>query len=113
VQTDGGGAVVITTAQRARDARKPAVSILGAGESHTHWQIAQMPDLTASAAAASARAALEMAGVTPGDIDVFEPYDSFTISVIVQLGTSAFAGAARAARSSRTAAWRQGASCRR
>jgi len=47
--TDGGGAVVVTTAERARDAAKRAIRILGAGESHTHWHIAQMPDLTTTA----------------------------------------------------------------
>ncbi len=44
-----------------------------------------MPDLATSAGAASARAAFAMAGISPGDVDVLEPYDAFTISVVIQL----------------------------
>ena len=83
--TDGGGALIITSAARARDAAKRPVRILGAGESHTHWHIPQMPDLTVSATAVAGREAFEMAGIKPGDVDVLEPYDSFTITVIMQL----------------------------
>jgi acetyl-CoA acetyltransferase len=83
--TDGGAAVVVTNQSRARDAAKRPVRVLGAGESHTHYQIAQMPDLTVSAAAVSGREAFAMAGVTPADVDVLEPYDSFTITVLLAL----------------------------
>ncbi|MGE0555271.1 MAG: acetyl-CoA acetyltransferase [Gemmatimonadales bacterium] len=83
--TDGGGAAVLTTAARARDAAKPAIRVLGAGESHSHWHIAQMPDLTVSAGARSARDAFAMAGIVPADVDVLEPYDSFTITVLMAL----------------------------
>jgi acetyl-CoA acetyltransferase len=90
--TDGGGAIVVTTAERARNAAKPSVSVLGAGESHTHWHIAQMPDLTVSAGATSAKQAFGMAGVTPADVDVLEPYDSFTITVLMSLEDLGFCG---------------------
>ena len=83
--TDGGGALVLTNQARARDAAKKAIRVLGAGESHTHWHIGQMPDMTETAAKMAGREAFEMAGVRPKDIDVFEPYDSFTITVILQL----------------------------
>jgi acetyl-CoA acetyltransferase len=83
--TDGGGALVVTTAERARDAAKPAVRVLGAGESQTHWSIALMPDLNVSAGAVSSREAFGMAGITPADVDVLEPYDSFTITVLQSL----------------------------
>jgi acetyl-CoA acetyltransferase len=83
--TDGGGAAVLTTANRARDAAKRAVRVLGAGESHTHWRISQMPDLTVSAGARSARDAFARAGITAADVDVLEPYDSFTITVLMAL----------------------------
>jgi acetyl-CoA acetyltransferase len=59
--------------------------VLGAGESHTHWSISQMPDMTVTATAASAPAAFSMAGVAPGEVDFVEPYDAFTSSVILQL----------------------------
>jgi acetyl-CoA acetyltransferase len=83
--TDGGGAAVVTTAERARDAAKRAVRVLGVGESQTHWSIAQMPDLTVTAGAVSGREAFSMAGITPADVDVLEPYDSFTITVLLAL----------------------------
>jgi acetyl-CoA acetyltransferase len=83
--TDGGGAVVLTTASRARDAAKRPVRVLGAGESHTHWRISQMPDLTVSAGARSARDAFSRAGITTADVDFVQPYDSFTITVLMAL----------------------------
>jgi acetyl-CoA acetyltransferase len=83
--TDGGGAVVVTNGQRAKDARKRAIRVIGAGESHTHWHTSQMRDLTRTAAAASGRDAFAMAGITPRDVDVLEPYDSFTITVLLAL----------------------------
>jgi acetyl-CoA acetyltransferase len=90
--TDGGGAVVVTTAARARDAAKRAVRVLGAAESHTHWHISQMPDLTVSAGARSGPEAFAMAGITPADVDVIEPYDSFTITVLMALEDLGFCG---------------------
>ena len=83
--TDGGGALILTNQERAADAAKKAIRVLGAGESHTHWHIGQMPDMTETAARMAGRKAFEMAGIQPKDIDVFEPYDSFTITVILQL----------------------------
>jgi acetyl-CoA acetyltransferase len=83
--TDGGGAVVMTRADRARDARKTAVRVLGAGESHVQWHVSQCPDLTVTPGAASGRAALAMAGITPVDVDVFQPYDNFTHAVLLYL----------------------------
>jgi acetyl-CoA acetyltransferase len=91
--TDGGGALVIASEDRARDLRKPPAWILGHGQAATHYSIAQMPDLaSADAIAASGRAAFERAGLTPGDIDVAEIYDSFTITVILSLEALGFCG---------------------
>jgi acetyl-CoA acetyltransferase len=83
--TDGGGAVVIVSAERARDLPKAPVWILGHGESHTHLGIMSMPDLTTTPALYSGAAAFGMAGVTPADVDVAELYDSFTITVLLTL----------------------------
>jgi acetyl-CoA acetyltransferase len=89
--TDGGGAVVVTTAERARNARKPPVWVLGHGEAHTHNSIANMPDLaTHRAAVLSGRDAFTRAGLTPADIDVAEIYDSFTITVVMTLEALGF-----------------------
>jgi acetyl-CoA acetyltransferase len=85
LMTDGGAAAVITTKARARDAAKRPVRILGAGESHTQWHIAEMKDLTVSAGAVSGREAFAMAGVTPDDVDFLEPYDNFTSAVVMHV----------------------------
>jgi acetyl-CoA acetyltransferase len=83
--TDGGGAIVLTTRERARDTAKAPIRVLGAGESLTHRHIMEMPSLTRTSGAASARDAFAMAGVGPGDVDVLEAYDSFTITVLLAL----------------------------
>jgi acetyl-CoA acetyltransferase len=85
VVSDGGGAYVVTTADRARDLRRPAVRMLGYGERIGHAAIGQMPDFTRTAAADSGPAALRMAGLKPGDIDCAQFYDSFTITVMLAL----------------------------
>ena len=83
--SDGGGAVIVTTAERAKDLKKKPVMVLGSGESHTHRGISGMPDLTVSPAKLSGERAFRMAGLTPGDIDVLQLYDSFTITVLLEL----------------------------
>ncbi len=89
--TDGGGAVVITSAARAAQTRKGPIWVLGHGESHTHNTIVNMPDLAVHGAAiASGHAAFEMAGLTPAEIAVAEIYDSFTITVILTLEALGF-----------------------
>ncbi|WP_269304227.1 acetyl-CoA acetyltransferase [Aeromicrobium sp. HA] len=83
--TDGGGAVVMTSAERALDLPQPAVHYLGGGEALTHVSISQMPDLTVTAAAASSDRAFAAAGLRPSDVDVVELYDAFTINVLLFL----------------------------
>jgi acetyl-CoA acetyltransferase len=83
--TDGGGAVIVTSAERARTLRKPPVFILGAGEAHWHKDIFQMPDLTVSAATESGSRAFANAGLRPADVDVLQLYDAFTINTLLFL----------------------------
>jgi len=83
--TDGAGAVVVTRADRARDARHRPAYVLGAATCHTHSMISQMPDLTVTAGAVSGPNAFGRAGIAPGDVDVLELYDSFTITVLLAL----------------------------
>lgn len=85
VISDGGGAVILTTAERARDLRKPPAYILGAAGAQTHWNISQMEDYATSAAAKCGPIAFGQAGVTPADIDTIQFYDSFTITVLTML----------------------------
>ena len=88
--TDGGGAVVIVSPERAVDLPKPAIWVAGHGESHTHQTIANMPDLTTTPADHSGPAAMAMAGITHADVDVAELYDSFTITVLLTLEALGF-----------------------
>jgi acetyl-CoA acetyltransferase len=67
VVSDGGGAVMVTTEERARDLRQMPVYVLGSSEGHTHAQISQMPDLTVTAAAMTGPRAFAEAGVRPDD----------------------------------------------
>lgn len=85
VVSDGGGAVLVTTEERARDLKQPPVYVLGSSESHTHAHISQMPDLTVTAAAMTAPRAFAEAGVRPDDINMAMIYDSFTITVLLLL----------------------------
>jgi acetyl-CoA acetyltransferase len=83
--TDGAGAFVMTSRERARDLPKPPVAVLGAASCGSHSMISQMPDLTTTAGAVSGPAAFAMAGVKPGDVDLLMGYDSFTITALLHL----------------------------
>ncbi|CAN5911300.1 thiolase [soil metagenome] len=83
--TDGGGAVILTSAERARDLTQSPVYLLGVGEAHHHRNISQMSDLTSTAAADSGRRAYDMAGVGPYNVDVVMLYDAFTINTVMFL----------------------------
>jgi acetyl-CoA acetyltransferase len=88
--TDAGGAVVVVSAERAKDCKKPPVWVLGSGEATTHQTITNMPDLTTTPAAISGPRAFAMAGVRHEDIDVVEVYDSFTYTALVTLEALGF-----------------------
>ncbi|MPZ44004.1 MAG: thiolase [Betaproteobacteria bacterium] len=83
--TDGGGAMIVTSAERARALKKPAAYVLGIGEALSHASIANMADLTVTAATESGPAAFGMAGVTHADIDMLSLYDAFTLTPILFL----------------------------
>ncbi|GAC1530193.1 MAG: thiolase [Acidimicrobiales bacterium] len=83
--TDGAGAFVMTSAERARDLARPPVYVLGAGTCHDHMMISEMPDLTTTPGAISGPNAFRMAGIKPDDVDVLMGYDSFTITALLHL----------------------------
>jgi acetyl-CoA acetyltransferase len=83
--SDGGGALILTSTERARDLKQPPAVVLGAGAAHWHREIAQMPDFTQTAALDSGKRAYAMAGVSSRDIDVLQLYDAFTINPILFL----------------------------
>jgi acetyl-CoA C-acetyltransferase len=84
VVSDGGGALIVTRPEIARSLKRPRVKVLGAGE-HIKGQLGGKVDLSWSAARVSGAAAFEEAQVSPSDIQYASIYDSFTITVLMQL----------------------------
>jgi len=87
--SDGGGALVVTSAERARDLKKAPVQILGAAEAVCHTAAGRR-DLTDMAAGQSGPRAMAMAGVSHADVDLCMIYDSFTITVVETLENLGF-----------------------
>jgi acetyl-CoA acetyltransferase len=90
--SDGGGAYVMTSVERARDMRQPVVEVGGVGHawsySGVHW--ATQGDFTASPQVFSAPVGFGMAGITPADVDVLACYDPFTIATVMQVEDMGF-----------------------
>ena len=87
LESDGGAAYVVTSAERARDLRKPVVELMGSAMGHppSPNAITQRPVLTQVGVQRAAARAFGMAGVVPSDIKVAEIYDCFTYIVLCQL----------------------------
>src|SRR3984885_7729724 len=85
VVTDGGGALVVTSEAIARKLKQPLVRMIGHGEALKGPRGGKDLDLTYSAGVWSGPRAFEEAGVTPKDIKYASIYDSFTITVLMQL----------------------------
>jgi acetyl-CoA acetyltransferase len=75
----------MTRADRSLTLAAHPVYLLGGGAATEHRDIAQMPDLTVTAAVHSGARAFAQAGVRPADIDVAELYDAFTINTLLFL----------------------------
>lgn len=83
--SDGGAAVIVTSAERAKSFKQEPIYILGVGEGHHHEHISQATNLTSSGAKDSGDRAYQMAGLTPKDMDFAQLYDCFTPTVLVEL----------------------------
>jgi len=83
--SDGGSAVILTSAERAADFPHAPVYMLGVGEGHGHEHISQARSLTTSAALESGQRAYAMAGLAPEDMDFAQLYDCFTPTVLLEL----------------------------
>jgi acetyl-CoA acetyltransferase len=83
--TDGGGACVMVRADRARDLQRKPAYLLGAAGAQWHRSIAQMSDLTVTAATESGPRAFAMAELAPTEVDLVMVYDAFTINTILFL----------------------------
>jgi acetyl-CoA C-acetyltransferase len=85
VISDGGGAVIMTTPEIAKSLKRPLVKVIGHGEANKGPRGGKDLDLTFSGAAWSGPPAWAEAGITPADIKYASIYDSFTITVLMQL----------------------------
>ena len=83
--SDGGAAIVLTSAERAKDFPHPPVYLLGAGEGHGHEHVSQALSLTSSFARQAGERAYAMAGLGPKDMDFVQLYDCFTPVVLLEL----------------------------
>ena len=113
LESDGGGAVIVTSAERARDFPKRPVAILGMGQHHPHFSLMDAPSLTTLGGKKSSELAYKMAGLSSErhelrrDLRLLHDHDddhAWKITV--------FAKKAKAKISSRTAASKSAASCR-
>ena len=82
--TDGGGALVVVSEEVARTLTATPIAVLGHGTAIKASYGAKI-DLTSTAAVQSGRDAYAMAGIGPGDVDYLGAYDSFTITLLMQL----------------------------
>ncbi len=90
--SDGGGAYLMTSRERARDLRRPPVVVAGVGEGRSdtgsYWS--QQRAFTSTPQLFSAPAGFAMAGIGPGDVDVLALYDPFTIAALMQIEDMGF-----------------------
>ncbi len=92
IRSDGGGAVVLTTEERAKDLAKKPVWVLGSGEATNITTMSEWDDFTSSPAVQSGKLAFGRAGLTPQDVDVCQIYDAFTSMVLLSLEALGFCG---------------------
>ena len=83
--TDGAGAVVLVSRDRAAGVRADAVDVLGSATATSHMAISQMPELTSSAAVDTGLRVFAETGLSPQDVDVLQLYDAFSINPIIFL----------------------------
>jgi acetyl-CoA acetyltransferase len=83
IRSDGGGAIVLASEQRARDCAREPVWVLGTGEAVSHTTMSEWTDFTESPCVRSGQQAFARAGVTPADVDICELYDAFTSMLLL------------------------------
>ena len=90
--SDGGRALIVTSAERARNLKRPPVYIMGMGQGHPFNDPLKRQTLTVSGAAESGKTAFGMAGITPANVDICAIYDAFSFVVPMQLEDLGFCG---------------------
>lgn len=92
IRSDGGGAIVLTSEDRAKDLRGTPVYVLGSGETSSHTTMSEWEDFTLAPAVRSGALAFERSGLTPADVDICQIYDAFTSMVLMSLEALGFCG---------------------
>lgn len=90
--TDGGGAVVMVLGDRATDMPRPPVFVLGGASTVETRSVTTLPDATRTGAGRSGARAFEAARLAPGDVDLLQLYDAFTIVPLLALEDLGFVG---------------------
>ena len=109
--SDGGGAAVLMSRDRAKTLGKRPVAIRSMAMKATHNSVAQLPDIEEFGMAEAGRDAFASAGIGPGDLDVAMLHDAFTISVMVTLEALRFCGPGEAGAYLRSGAAALGGRC--
>jgi acetyl-CoA acetyltransferase len=86
----GGGAFIVTRADRARHSPHRPVYLLGAGEAGEHSSITRAPSMTHTLVKPAADQAFAMAGVSREQISFIQPYDCYTITVVITIEDAGF-----------------------
>ncbi|MCV7120581.1 thiolase family protein [Mycobacterium nebraskense] len=95
VPCEGGAVFLVAHGDRAREITDQPAYVLGFGEHHDHGNITHTSDFATMGASVSARAAFEMADLSPSDVQVAELYDAFTINPILLLEETGLVAAAK------------------
>jgi acetyl-CoA acetyltransferase len=93
MENDGASAVIVTTAERARDLKRKPAYIMAAAQGSDYRDIhdsENVPDFPSSNYKHLSRRLYEMAGITPKDVDVVQSYDHFSGGVVITLAEHGF-----------------------
>ena len=93
LNSDGAAAVVVTSAERARDLPHPSALVVGGTQCHTHKNFFEAPAPAQSGEEEAAHSLYEQYDLTPDRFDFAELYDCFTFTVLAQLEAYGFCGA--------------------
>ncbi len=92
IPVNGGLAFIVASKEKAREiAKDRSISILGVSESDNYYHGSRTrPDITYLGVYESARNAFKESGVSHKDVSFFQPYDDYTIAVLMQIEDAGF-----------------------